>query len=111
MDQTGEVELVVRARAGDADAFATLVSGYRLAAVRLAYGITGDEAEDAVQDAFVKAFRKLHTFRPGSMFRPWLLTIVAISLGAPFWFDTLQRFVNIRGGGKNPEPKTEKGGA
>jgi hypothetical protein len=40
----------------------------------------------------------------------WLITIVAISLGAPFWFDTLQRIINIRGGGKNPEPKTEKGG-
>ncbi len=77
MDQTGEMELVVRARTGDADAFATLVGRYRLAAVRLAYGISGDEAEDAVQDAFVKAYRKLDTFRPGSTFRPWLLTIVA----------------------------------
>lgn len=36
----------------------------------------------------------------------WLITIVAISLGAPFWFDTLKHFVNIRGGGKDPELKT-----
>jgi hypothetical protein len=32
----------------------------------------------------------------------WLLTIAAISLGAPFWFDTLIRFVNIRGAGDPP---------
>jgi hypothetical protein len=35
----------------------------------------------------------------------WLLTVAAISVGAPFWFDTLQRFVNIRGTGKPPEQK------
>jgi RNA polymerase sigma factor (sigma-70 family) len=77
MDQTGDVELVERARAGDVDAFSDLVERYRHPALRLAYGIAADEAEDAVQDAFVKAFRKLDTFRPGSAFRPWLFTIVA----------------------------------
>jgi RNA polymerase sigma factor (sigma-70 family) len=77
MDSISDAELVVRARTGDVDAFTILVGRYRLPAVRLAYGIAGDEAEDAVQDAFVKAFRKLDTFRPGSMFRPWLFTIVA----------------------------------
>lgn len=39
----------------------------------------------------------------------WLLTIVAISLGAAFWFDTLNRFVNIRGSG--PAPADKKAGA
>ncbi len=97
MDETGDVELVERARTGDVDAFSDLVEQYRVPALRLAYGIAGDEAEDAVQDAFVKAFRNLHTFRPGSGhpssggpssggpssgrpgsgFRPWLFTIVA----------------------------------
>jgi RNA polymerase sigma factor (sigma-70 family) len=77
MDRIGDAELVERAREGDVDAFTTLVERHRVAALRLAYGIAGDEAEDAVQDAFIKAFRKLHTFRPGSAFRPWLFTIVA----------------------------------
>jgi RNA polymerase sigma factor (sigma-70 family) len=77
MDQTSDAELVVDARTGDVDAFTALVERYRGPALRLAYGIAGDEAEDAVQDAFVKAFRKLDTFRPGSAFRPWLFTIVA----------------------------------
>src|SRR6476660_4236067 len=77
MDPTIDEELVANARAGDVDAFTALVERYRHPALRLAYGIAGDEAEDAVQDAFVKAFRKLDSFRPGSAFRPWLFTIVA----------------------------------
>jgi hypothetical protein len=38
----------------------------------------------------------------------WLLTGVAVSLGAPFWFDILNKFINIRGSGKSPSelPKT-----
>jgi hypothetical protein len=35
----------------------------------------------------------------------WLVTAIAASLGAPFWFDTLQRFINIRGNGRAPEEK------
>jgi hypothetical protein len=35
----------------------------------------------------------------------WVLTICAVSLGAPFWFDTLNRIVNIRAAGKNPGGK------
>lgn len=36
----------------------------------------------------------------------WLITALAITLGAPFWFDVLQRFVNIRGAGAKPEKTT-----
>lgn len=39
----------------------------------------------------------------------WLLTIIAISLGAAFWFDTLSRFVNIRGSGPAPANKKAAG--
>jgi RNA polymerase sigma factor (sigma-70 family) len=48
-------------------------------AFRTAYLITGDasEAEDATQEAFVKAYRALGRFRSGAPFRPWLLAIVA----------------------------------
>lgn len=65
------------ARQGDLDAFAVLVGRYRVPALRVAYGIAGNEAEDAVQDAFVKAFRKLDNFHTDASFRPWLFTIVA----------------------------------
>jgi hypothetical protein len=33
----------------------------------------------------------------------WLLTAIAVSLGAPFWFDTLNKFMNIRSAGKAPK--------
>jgi hypothetical protein len=33
----------------------------------------------------------------------WILSAIAVSLGAPFWFDTLNRFMNIRAAGKSPE--------
>jgi RNA polymerase sigma-70 factor (ECF subfamily) len=46
-------------------------------AFRVAYLISGSEAEDAVQEAVLKAWRSLGRFRLGAPFRPWLLRIVA----------------------------------
>jgi RNA polymerase sigma-70 factor (ECF subfamily) len=77
MDRTSDAQLVTGARKGDAGAFSALVERYRAPALRFAYGIAGDEAEDAVQDAFVKAFSNLGSFRLDAAFRPWLFTIVA----------------------------------
>jgi RNA polymerase sigma-70 factor (ECF subfamily) len=55
------------------------VRGYQEVAFRTAYLITGDasEAEEATQQAFLKAYRALGRFRSGAPFRPWLLAIVA----------------------------------
>ena len=39
----------------------------------------------------------------------WLITVLAISLGAPFWFDTLSRLVNVRNAGKPPDKKDTGG--
>lgn len=74
-----EHELVERARGGDADAYATLVRDHQEIAFRTAVLIAGNaaDAEEAAQDAFVKAYRALERFRPGQPLRPWLLTIVA----------------------------------
>lgn len=38
----------------------------------------------------------------------WILTIMAISLGAPFWFDLLNKFMNIRSAGKSPDEAAKK---
>ncbi len=75
----GERELALRAQRGDAHAFESLVDGHREVAFRLAVVITGSatEAEDAAQEALVKAWRALPRFRTGEPFRPWLLRIVA----------------------------------
>ncbi len=38
----------------------------------------------------------------------WLITILAVSLGAPFWFDTLNRFMNVRNAGKPPAKSSQQ---
>jgi RNA polymerase sigma-70 factor (ECF subfamily) len=74
-----ETALVARAKQGDQPAYEELVRMHSDIAVRVAFvaGVDPAEADDAVQDAFVKAYRALGRFRSGSPFRPWLLAIVA----------------------------------
>ncbi|MEU8192611.1 RNA polymerase sigma factor [Microbispora amethystogenes] len=71
-------EAVTRALAGDLGAYEVLVTRYSAIAHRTASLLgAGDEAEDVVQDAFVRAFRHLRSFRRDASFRPWFLRIVA----------------------------------
>jgi RNA polymerase sigma-70 factor (ECF subfamily) len=60
-------------------AYGELVRRHQRAAVRVAAMAAGDaaDAEDAAQEAFVRAYRALGGFRAGQPFRPWLLRIVA----------------------------------
>ena len=69
----------VRARRGDARAYESLVEEHQAIAFRTAYLITGSaaDAEEAAQEAFVRAWLALRRFRRGADFRPWLLAIVA----------------------------------
>jgi RNA polymerase sigma factor (sigma-70 family) len=73
-----EPELVGRAKDGDVEAYEDLVRMHQQVAMRTAWLVTRNaaEAEDAVQEAFVKAYRALRRFREGAAFRPWLLAIV-----------------------------------
>ena len=72
-------DLFERAQRGDVAAYEEVVRRYQEVAFRTAYVITGSgaDAEDAVQEGLVKAYRALATFRPGAEPRPWLLRIVA----------------------------------
>ncbi len=72
-------ELVARARSGSADAFGTLVAHHQQAAFRVAWLILRDtgEAEDAMQEAFMKAWRAMPRFKAEAPFRPWILRIVS----------------------------------
>ena len=73
-----DAEAIARARDGDLDAYAVLVARYTLRAHRTAFLLgAGEESDDVVQEAFVKAFRHLSRFRAGEPFAPWLLRIVA----------------------------------
>src|SRR5215467_15407759 len=71
-------DLVERARRGHAGAYDEIVKRHTDMAFRTAYLVTGSaaDAEEAVQDAFVKAHRALGRFRPDAPLRPWLLRIV-----------------------------------
>jgi len=70
-------ELVARTLRGDSEAFATLVERYDRAVYHLSYRTLHDveEARDATQEAFFKAFRSLRTFKPGSKFSTWIFAI------------------------------------
>jgi RNA polymerase sigma factor (sigma-70 family) len=72
-----DAEAVARSRGGDLDAYAVLVARYTLRAHRAAFLLgAGEESDDVVQEAFVKAFRHLSRFRASEPFGPWLLRIV-----------------------------------
>lgn len=72
-----EVLLIQYAKEGDLDAFNRLILTYQDMVYNQAYRVMGEPAaaEDATQEAFISAYRKLHTFRGGS-FKAWLLRIV-----------------------------------
>jgi RNA polymerase sigma-70 factor (ECF subfamily) len=74
-----DAELVELAREGDVRAYGELVERYREVAFRTAYLIARNaaDAEDAAQDAFVKAYYALDRFRREDPFRPWILRIVS----------------------------------
>lgn len=74
-----DASLVRRARAGDLDAYEGLVRLHQDVARRVAFMICGHttDFDDAVQDAFVKAWHALPGVHEGAPFRPWLLRIVA----------------------------------
>jgi RNA polymerase sigma-70 factor (ECF subfamily) len=79
MEHAADPNLVRAAKGGDEAAFTSLLRPLLEPAYRLAAGMLQDRqlAEDAVQEAAVKAWRKLHQLREGTEMRPWFLGIVA----------------------------------
>ena len=78
MTDVTDAELAARAAGGDADAFGALVERHAPAARRVArlFLRDGDDADDAVQDGLLSAWRALDRFDTKRPFRPWLLRIV-----------------------------------
>lgn len=70
--------LVNKVLKGDTSAFGYFVDTYQDMALTIAYRICGNtqDAEDIVQNAFIKAFRNIHTFRQKSKFSTWIYRIV-----------------------------------
>jgi len=78
VDETTDAELASKAKRGDIAAFETLVERYKERAYMIALGFVGnpDDAMDLSQDAFVKAFKAMRTFRDGCDFYPWFYAVL-----------------------------------
>jgi RNA polymerase sigma-70 factor (ECF subfamily) len=74
-----EAALVARALAGDTEAFGALVELHHAHVYNLCLRMLGRpaDAEDATQEAFVRAFRQLRSYQPERKFSTWLLSIAA----------------------------------
>jgi RNA polymerase sigma-70 factor, ECF subfamily len=79
MDASEAAAVLARARQGDSDAFRVLVERHSRNAFRLAHRLTGNEqdAEDVVQESFIRAYRQLGRFESRANFGTWLYRIVA----------------------------------
>lgn len=74
-----EREWLLRAQQGDQEAFTRLVEAYQVPVFNLAYRMLGNanEAEDAAQEAFLRAYTRLSTCDPQRKFSSWILAIVS----------------------------------
>ena len=72
-----EDQLAIRCRTGDSGAFDELVSRYQVRLFRFAYRMLNDrsEAEDAVQETFIRTYKALGTYRPDGYFSSWIYRI------------------------------------
>lgn len=78
-------DTILKAQEGDAAAFRALVDEYKEQAVRIAYSITGNiaDAQDVAQDAFIRVYKNLFSFKFDSKFSTWIYRIV-VNLGYDF---------------------------
>jgi RNA polymerase sigma-70 factor (ECF subfamily) len=78
MDASDATAVLARARQGDGDAFRVLVERHSRRAFQLAFRMTGNEqdAEDVVQESFLRAYRQLGRFEARANFATWLHRIV-----------------------------------
>ena len=77
--EESDAAAIARAQAGDSDGFRVLVDRHSKSLFRLAYRMTGNEAdaEDVVQETFLRAYRQLANYESRSSFSTWLYRIAA----------------------------------
>ena len=78
MMQHNDTQLIGRILDGDTSGYAVMVDRYKDLAFTIAFRILGkrEDAEEVVQDAFVKAFQNLSSFRQKAKFSTWLYRII-----------------------------------
>lgn len=79
MSDSDERELVGRAQHGETAAFGELVRAHQASVFNVCLRLMGEraEAEDAAQEAFIRAFGRLNTFQPERPFGPWMRRVAA----------------------------------
>lgn len=77
IDRSEEQDIIQRVLAGEASAFEKLITKYqpRVFATARKYARRDSEVEDIVQEIFIKAFKKLNTYRSKAPFEHWIMTI------------------------------------
>lgn len=96
-----EAELIARVRAGEPAAERELYDAHVERVYRLAYRLAGDDdlARDITQDAFIRAFERLHEFRGDARFSTWLHTIaVTVALNTLRKVKRMRREVGLEEG-------------
>ncbi len=75
--RTSDLDLIAAAQQGNRSAYGELVCRYRDSVVGVVYRMCGSlpTAEEAAQDAFVRAWQHLHNYQPGHPFRAWVFRI------------------------------------
>lgn len=88
-----ETKLIQQVITGNASAFSYFVDKYQHMGITIAYRVVGNmqDAEDVVQESYIKAFRNLHSFRKDSRFSSWFYRIVyntaVSSIRVNIWID------------------------
>ncbi len=74
-----ELQWIAAARRGDRNAFSKLVQAYQIPVFNLTYRMLGNaqEAEDAAQETFLRAYKRLSTYQPDKKFSNWILSIAS----------------------------------
>jgi RNA polymerase sigma-70 factor (ECF subfamily) len=106
-----EQKLIEQAQNGDGQAFGRLIRLHQKRLFRFAYALVKsfDQAEDIVQETFVKAYQAIGTFRPGYAFYPWLSTIARnLTYSQIAREDKKESLENLHEAGYDPE-STELG--
>lgn len=105
-----ESQLVERVRRGDAGAFAALVDLYSDQAFSVAYGFLRhvQDAEDLVQDSFIRALERIDSLKKGSAFGPWFYRLLVNAANNRRRYLALRRTSAIPAEAKGPgDPATE----
>jgi len=112
MERT-DPELVTLCLAGQREAFAELVDRHQDAVFNLAYRMTNNhqDAADLAQEAFIRAFQKLYSYKPEYPFKNWVLGICANQTRNRFRSEARRRAVEARlvqetvTGPESPDPR------